>query len=345
MDMVKRRINMKDIAKEANVSVATVSYVINKRKDQTIAEATIKRVEDAVKKLGYVPNLAAKALVENKSYLIGVVIPQTEPGKQFMFNNPFYSELLSSIEFVARERGYHVLISGTDVDQSYLEIAKKRSLDGIIIVGIHPDNYYENLTSTAIPVVLIDSYCNNLPFKTISIRDRESAKIATQYLINKGHKKIAFASGVITDNGVTYERYLGYKDALEEAGISVNKDYIYSGTVSQEYGKELGLEIAKKDDRPTAIFSTADIIAFGLINGLKKANLRIPDDISVIGFDDTWIARDCDPLLTTIKQDVFKKGEKAVDLILNGNNDENENIVLDIELIERESVAELKEVF
>lgn len=341
--MAKRRINMKDIAKEANVSVATVSYVINKRKDQTIAPATIKRVEDAVAKLGYVPNMAAKALVENKSYLLGVVIPQTEPGKQFMFSNPFYGELLSSIEFSAREKGYHVLISGTDIDQSYLEIANKRSLDGIIIVGIHPDDYYENLRNTSIPVVLIDSYCNNLPFKSISIKDRESAKLATKYFIDKGHNKIGFASGVISDNGVTYERYLGYKDALEEAGIPLDEDFIYSGTVSQEYGKELGIKIAAMDKRPSAIFSTADIIAFGLINGLKKAQLNIPEDISIIGFDDTWLARDCDPLLTTIKQDVFEKGQKAVELLLNDNSNEKEHIILDVELIERDSVSKLKE--
>ncbi len=339
--MANRRINMKDIAREANVSVATVSYVINKRKDQTIAKSTIKRVEDAVKKLGYVPNLAAKALVENKSYLIGVVIPQTEPGKQFMFSNPFYGELLSSIEFVARDKGYHVLISGTDVDQSYLEIANKRGLDGIIIVGIHPDNYYEDLKNTSIPVVLIDSYCDNLPFFSISIEDRKSAKIATQYLINKGHRKIAFASGVITGNGVTYERFLGYKDALEEANIEVNDNYIYSGTVSQEYGADIGLKIANQKDRPTAIFSTADIIAFGIINGLKRAKLSVPNDISIVGFDDTWIARDCDPQLTTIKQDVFKKGQKAVELLIDNENITNKNTVLDIELIERESVAQL----
>jgi len=341
--MAERRINMKDIAKEANVSVATVSYVINKRKDQTIAPSTIKRVEDAVSKLGYVPNMAAKALVENKSYLIGVVIPQTEPGKQFMFSNPFYGELLSSIEFSAREKGYHVLISGTDVDQSYLEIANKRSLDGIIIVGIHPDDYYENLRNTSIPVVLIDSYCNNLPFKSISIKDRESAKLATKYFIDNGHTKIGFASGIISNNGVTYERYLGYKDALEEAGIAFDEDFVYSGTVSQEYGKELGIKIANMNKRPTAIFSTADIIAFGLINGLKKSNLVVPNDISIIGFDDTWLARDCDPLLTTIKQDVFEKGQKAVELLLNNKSAENEHIILDVELIERDSVSKIKE--
>lgn len=342
--MTPKRINMKDIAKEANVSVATVSYVLNKRKDQTIAEATIKRVENAAKKLGYVPNMAAKALVANRSYLIGVVIPQTEPGKQFMFSNPFYSELLSSIEYNARIKGYHVLISGTDIDQSYLEIAKKRSLDGIIIVGMHPDDYYESLKNSSIPIVLVDSYCTDSSFKSISIKDRESAKLATQYLIDKGHRKIGFASGVISDNGVTYERFLGYRDALIENEIEINENYIYSGTVSQEYGKELGIKIAQQNQRPTAVFASADIIAFGLINGLKKENLRIPNDISVMGFDDTWIANDCDPLLTTIKQDVFEKGEKAVELLLNKENDSIENIVLDIELVERESVANLKEV-
>lgn len=342
--MAKKRINMKDIAKEANVSVATVSYVLNKRKDQTIADATKKRVEDAVKKLGYVPNLAAKALVANKSYLIGVVIPQTEPGKEFMFSNPFYGDLLSSIEFNARINGYHVLISGTDIDQSYLEIAKKRSLDGIIIVGVHPDEYFNSLKNSSIPIVLIDSYCKDSSFKSISIKDRESAKIATKYLIDKGHKKIGFASGIISDNGVTFERYLGYKDALIEEGLTVDESLIYSGTVSQEYGKELAVKIANSDNKPTAIFSSADIIAFGLINGLKNSNLRIPEDISIIGFDDTWIASACDPQLTTIKQDVLKKGEKAIELLLNEDKEANNNIILDIELIERKSVKNIGEV-
>ena len=339
--MTVKRISMKDIAKEAGVSVATVSYVVNKRKDQSIAKATIDRIEDAVKKLGYVPNMAARSLVGNQSYLIGVVIPQTEPGKQFMFSNPFYGELLSSIEFNARVAGYHILISGTDINQSYLEIANKRSLDGIIIVGIQPENYYKELKNSQIPTVLIDCYCKDLPFMKISTSDRKGAKIATQYLIDKGHKKIGFASGVISNNGVTYERYQGFSESLKNAGLKVNKNYIYPGNVSQEYGRQLAFEIAKQKDRPTAIFACADIIAIGLINGFKHTGIKVPQDISIIGFDDTWLAKDCDPQLTTIKQDVAIKGEKAIEMLINKEKNKKE-IILDVELIIRESVKQME---
>ncbi|MGH4039177.1 MAG: LacI family DNA-binding transcriptional regulator [Sphaerochaeta sp.] len=334
-----KRINMKDIAKEANVSVATVSYVINKKVDQKIPKNTVDRVETAIKKLGYVPNLAARSLVHNKSNLIGVVIPQTEPGKQFMFSNPFYGELLSSIEYNCRISGYHVLISGTDINQSYLEIANKRSLDGIIIVGIHPSGYYKDLINSQIPVVLIDSYCAGLPFMSISLKDREGARMATEYLIKKGHTKIGFASGEIKEDGVTYDRYQGYLDSLKDAGIDINQNYIFEGNVSQQFGRDLGYEISKSEDRPTAIFASADVIAVGLINGLKRNGFSLPDDMSIIGFDDTWLARDCDPKLTTIKQDVALKGKMAVDMLLTDEDKLYKNdMILDVELVERESV-------
>lgn len=335
-----KRINMKDIAKEAHVSVATVSYVINKRPDQKIPKETVGRIETAIKKLGYVPNLAARSLVDNKSKLIGVVIPQTEPGKQFMFYNPFYGELLSSIEYNCRIEGYHVLISGTDVNESYLEIAKKRCLDGIIIVGMHKQSYYNDLIDCQIPIVLIDSYCKELPFKSISLKDREGAKLATNYLISKGHRKIAFATGVLTKEGVTRERYLGYLDSLRENNIELNEDFIYEGTVSNNYGQALSTQICSVDNKPTAIFASADVIAIGLINGFKKQGMILPRDMSIIGFDDTWLAKTSDPQLTTIKQDVTKKGEIALKLLLN-KEETSKNIVLDIELIERESVCQI----
>lgn len=332
---------MKDIAKEAHVSAATVSYVINKRPDQKIPKETVERIEKAIKKLGYVPNLAARSLVGNKSKLIGVVIPQTEPGKQFMFYNPFYGELLSSIEYNCRIAGYHVLISGTDVNESYLEIAKKRSLDGIIIVGMHEQSYYTDLIDSQIPIVLIDSYCKELPFRSISLKDREGAKLATNYLISKGHKKIGFATGVLAKEGVIRERYLGYLDALKDNNIAVREDYIYEGTVTTNFGQSLSTELYNLEDKPTAIFASADVIAIGLINGLKKQGMDLPKDMSVIGFDDTWLAQTCDPQLTTIKQDVAKKGEMALKLLLCKEKEECKNIILDIDLIERDSVYKL----
>src|SRR5690606_16242700 len=136
-------------------------YIINKNPKESISQETIDRVNEAIKKLNYVPNLSARSLASNKTNLIGVVIPQTEPGKKFMFNNPFYGEFLSSVEYVARTKGYHVLISGTDANQSYLEVAKKRSLDGIIIVGMYDEDFYEDLKKSQIPIVLVDSYCKD----------------------------------------------------------------------------------------------------------------------------------------------------------------------------------------
>ena len=126
-----KRVGIKDVAKEAGVATSTVSYVLNQKTTETISEETKKRVLDAVKKLGYVPNLNARSLSSRKSNLIGVLIPQTEPGKEFMFSNPFYGELLSSIEYTARKNGYHLILSGTEEDQDYLHVAQNRGVDGI----------------------------------------------------------------------------------------------------------------------------------------------------------------------------------------------------------------------
>ena len=342
--MAEKRINMKDIAKEAGVSVATVSYIVNKRKDQSIAPETIERVQDAITRLGYVPNLSARALVANRSHLFGVVIPQTEPGKKFMFANPFYGEFLSSVEYEARMAGYHVLISGTNVDQSYLEVAQTRSLDGIIIVGMYPEAYYEDLKRLAIPVILVDSYCEDLAFHTVSIDDRLGGRLATEYLLAKGHRRIGFASGVIKEKGVNYERYLGYREALQQAQVPFDPALVYSGTVGYEYGLQLGEELGKDSHAPTALFASADILAVGLIRGLKKTGKEVPEDLSVIGFDDSWIAENCDPALTTIRQNVSQKGAKAAHLIIEerkGSYGEKQKVVLPVTLVERSSVREL----
>ena len=156
-----KRISIKVVAKEAGVSTSTVSYVLNSTPTETISEETSKRVMAAVQKLGYVPNLNARSLSSSRSNLIGVLIPQTEPGKEFMFSNPFYGDLLSSIEYTARQHGYHLLLSGTKEDQNYLNIAQNRGLDGIIIVGTYPGENLNALKKLGVPIVLVDSYVND----------------------------------------------------------------------------------------------------------------------------------------------------------------------------------------
>ena len=168
-----KRVSIKDVAREAGVSTTTVSYVLNSTPTETISEETSKRVLAAVRKLGYVPNLNARSLSSSRSNLIGVLIPQTDPGKEFMFSNPFYGELLSSIEYTARQNGYHLLLSGTNEDQNYLSIARNRGLDGIIIVGTYPGENLNALKKLGVPIVLVDSYVNDDSFHTLGIEDKE----------------------------------------------------------------------------------------------------------------------------------------------------------------------------
>lgn len=341
-----KRISIKDVAKEAGVSTSTVSYVLNSTPTETISEETSKRVMVAVQKLGYVPNLNARSLSSSRSNLIGVLIPQTEPGKEFMFSNPFYGDLLSSIEYTARQHGYHLLLSGTKEDQNYLNIAQNRGLDGIIIVGTYPGENLNALKKLGVPIVLVDSYVNDDDFHTLGIEDKEGARIATRYLIEKGHRKIAFISGSIRENGVNMKRYQGYCDALKEAGLPLDEQDIYSGTVDYEYGLTAVQQYIDRGKKQSAAFITADVISMGVIKGLKQNNIRVPDDLSIVSFDDVYLAEMSYPSLTTIHQDIDEKGRQAVQLVLEAarsKEHQHKECILPLRLVERESVREWRD--
>jgi len=199
---------LKDVAQLAGVSSATVSYVLNGK--QNIKEDTRQRVLDAIAELDYVPNLAARGLSMRDSKLIGVVVPQTEPGDKLMLQNSFYSEILGSIEYFARQKGYHILISATDANESYMSLAKKRNLDGVIVIGMYPDDFYQQMKKTQIPIVLIDSYCNDHYYHNIRIDDAYGSYMATKYALDCGHRNIAFFAGQIKENGVMKKRLLKF---------------------------------------------------------------------------------------------------------------------------------------
>ena len=335
-------ITIKDVAKETGLSTATVSYAINGKK--SLPEETLKIVFDAIEKLGYVKNYSASSLAGNTSNLIGVVIPQTEPGKAMVFENPFYSEILSSIEYNARQKGYHVIVSGTNADEKYFNLANQRNLDGIIIIGVYSADFYEGLKKSNIPIVLVDSYLNTHNYDLVKLDDFLGGYKATRYLIDHGHKKIAFISGTLKEGGVNVARFDGYKKALEEAGITFSQDLILTGTIDFESGKTLAQRMIETMDN-TAVFCTADIMAIGILKKLNEMKISVPDDMSVIGFDNLNIANYCTPGLTTIGQDIFKKGQKAVDLLYKAiKSDESKKvneIILPIDIVERESVRSI----
>lgn len=337
------RVTLRDVAREAGVSPATVSYVLNGK--EAISEDTKQRVMDAIEKLDYIPDLAARSLSMRDSKLIGVVIPQTEPGDRLMLQNSFYSEILGSIEYYARLQGYHILLSATEANENYLSLAKKRNLDGVIVIGMYPDEFYQEMKKTQIPIVLIDSYCNDYYYHNIHIDDAYGSYMATRYMLECGHKDIAFFVGQVKENGVMKKRLQGYKEALSEFDIPFKKEYVLERQIDYESGIVLAKQLVKSKLPVTAVVAAADILAIGAMKGFYEEGKSVPSDYSIIGFDDIEMARYMNPGLTTIKQQISLKGQKAVELLLAHIADpklSKQEEILPLQLIERGSVKVIK---
>ncbi|HIS71558.1 MAG TPA: LacI family DNA-binding transcriptional regulator [Candidatus Scatomorpha pullicola] len=339
--MAGQRVTMKDVAKAAGVTTAAVSYAISGKRP--ISDETRKRVEQAIKELGYAPNMAARTLssASRDSKLIGVVVPQTEGGGRLMFQNQFYSEILGSIELCARQKGYHVLISATDANESYLMLAKERNLDGIIVIGMYPDEFYQQMKKSQIPIVLIDSYCNDHYYHNVRIDDAYGSYLATRYVLENGHRDIAFFSGRIKENGVMKKRLAGYRDALLEYGVEFRDELVFEGDIDYKDGIESANRLMDSRNSVTAVVAAADILAIGAAKAFYERGVRVPDDISLMGFDDLEISQYLTPGLTTVKQEISLKGEKAVELLIRNINEPEltkQELILPVSLVERGSV-------
>lgn len=337
-----KRSTLRDVAALAGVTTATVSYVLNDKK--SISDETKKRVQAAIKELDYVPDLTARGLSMKDSKLIGVVVPQTEPGGTLMFRNGFYSEIVGSIEYHMRLHGYHVLISATDMDQNYLRLAKERNLDGIIVIGMYPDEFYRQMKRSQVPIVLIDSYCDDHYYHNVRIDDAYGSYLATRHLLEYGHRDIAFFSGVLKQNGVMQKRLTGYRQALEEQGLPFSAANLFEGKIDYDSGITMAHRMLDSGLPMTAVVAAADVLAIGVIKGLSDRGKHVPEDVSVIGYDDLEVSGYLAPGLTTIRQEISLKGERAVQLLL--NHIENPNVckqeeILPISLVKRQSVRKL----
>ncbi|MCI1965828.1 MAG: LacI family transcriptional regulator [Oscillospiraceae bacterium] len=340
---MRKKITIKEVAKKANVSPATVSYVLNHK--ESISEETKKRVWNAISALDYVPDLSARSLTAGSSKLIGVVVPQTETGNRLMFENNFYSEILGSIEYRARQCGYHVLISASDSNENYMTLAKERNLDGIIVIGIYPNSFYQELKKTQIPIVLVDSYCNDHYYHSLRIDDIYGSYLATKYAIDHGHRQIAFFCGEIKDDGVMKQRLHGYREAMEERSLPFDAHYVFEGKIDYTNGILLAKKLCQSGLKATAVVTTADILAISAMKTFYEYGIHVPDDISVIGFDDLQISKYLTPGLTTVHQDISRKGERAMELLL--NSIENPKLtkqeeIMPVSIVERGSVKTIQ---
>lgn len=351
---MKKQVSIRDVAQEAGVSPATVSYILNDTPNLSFTQETRDRVMAAAEKLSYVANQAAKTLGAGRtqksvrSKLIGIVIPQTENKRKestIMFGNPLYGSFLSAVELVVRKEGYHLILSGTNPGQNYFDIVKSRTLDGVIILRALPMDDAEEYQRYNVPVVLVDCYgIDDSFFYNIRTDDRLGGYMAAKHLIDMGHRNIAHVTGELKDHGVNFERYRGYLDALREAGIQPNKDFLFEGYVGYSYGVEVASQLAENGREITAVFVSADITALGLVNHLRERGLFVPDDISVIGFDDVEYAKMCYPGLTTIRQNISEKGKQAARLMIAAAQDHNlprREQIIPMELVERGTVRKI----
>lgn len=255
---MKEKATIRDVAAAAGVSAATVSYVLNGKKK--VSEQTKNAVLDVIRQMEYVPDLNARGLSLKDTKLIGVVVPQTEPGSTLMFRNNFYSEILGSIEFHARQNGYHVLISATDVTEDYLDLIRERNLDGVIIIGTYQNKFLSQLKQLDVPVVLVDSYCKYDWFHAIRIDDEKSSYLATKYVLDAGHRRVALVSGILHENGVMKKRFSGYQRALADYGIPYREEYLFEGNVDYDSGVSIAERISREKVDVTAVVAAADIL-------------------------------------------------------------------------------------
>mgnify|MGYP004507457695 FL=1 len=335
-------VTIRDIAKATGVSATTVSNVIHGRANRVSAE-TIQNINNAIKELGYVPNMSARSLVSNSSKVIGFVNHVMIRDNTNFMEDPFHSAAIGAIEAALRENGYYLMLRTVENSEELVTFLQNWNVDGLFFTGIFRDKFFDSLQGLHIPVVFIDSYVRIPQFCNVGLEDFTGSYNATRYLIEKGHRRIAFASPNIKDGGVLQERFLGYKAALAEASIPFDKSLIFQQEMDIASCKIVSNEIVKHPDI-TGLVVSADLMAAGIMAGLKENGLSIPDDISIVGFDDISLAQLVSPPLTTIRQDMNLKGRLAVDFmlqLLNGTPLDTTEIILPTKLIERGTVKAL----
>lgn len=300
-----------DVAKLAGVSTATVSHVINNTRK--VNPDTTARVKEAIQELHFHPNQQARSLKTGESRLIGVL--------NYYTVDDYFAEILGSLETAAFNAGYNVLLRHPVHDnqktKNDLNNWINRSIDGLIINSPEVDDeYYALLKNINCPCVILHINDLDCSCDTIVINDYEISKKAIQYLIQLGHKHIACISGYTNDKHTASKRRLGYEEALHEAGIKIQTEYLVNTDYGIEEGYQQCLNLMKLPQPPTAIFTYSDLLAIGAMRAAKDMNISIPDELSIIGFDDIALASFTTPRLTTIHQDKDLIGELAVKQIL-----------------------------
>jgi LacI family transcriptional regulator len=340
--------SIKDIAKEAGVAISTVSYVVNKK--DLVADKTKKKVLKAIEKLGYEPNFIARSLRTKKTSTIGVIV--------YDISNPFVAQIVRGMEEIVKIRGYIMVLGCTFNDSSeeerQINVMINQFIDGLLIIGgSDNEKIYKKIIIRKIPLVFVDRELEKFPSISVIVDNVMAMEKAVDYLYSMGHRDIGYISYPVEKQTTIRQRYAGYIKGLKKNNLPFNPDYVIIDerfTDKELESKDMDItfklmqQFIKSKKLPTAFITISDIIAYGLIKALKENNVNVPDDVSVVGFDNIIFDDYVSPPLTTIEQPKKNMGTAGMNLLLDiieGKNIENKKIVLPTEIIIRQSVKSI----
>jgi len=311
---MNKKVNIKDIARLANVSHTTVSRALNNK--SRIRQETKEKILSIAKELGYRPNLIARSLVMKRTKTLGLIITN--------ISNPFYTELAQGIEKTATQLGYNIILCSTQSDIStekqYIEMLRSKGVDGIIFSSAHmEDPNIVSLAEEGFPIVLVNRRTYHPVVKErvdyVGVDNIRGGYLAVEHLIRLGHERIGVIGGS-SESSVGVERLEGGRRALQAYGLKARDDYFVEGNFLKKSGYQRGKEFLQMGERPTAIFATNDYMALGVYQAFLEEGCRIPEEVALVGFNDIEFASIIGIELTTIGQKKFEMGAIAVEMLV-----------------------------
>ncbi|MEW5957563.1 MAG: LacI family DNA-binding transcriptional regulator [Chloroflexota bacterium] len=331
----------RDVAERADVSVTTVSHIINETRP--VSDDLRQRVMTAMSELGYQPNALARSLRRKQTHTIGLIVPDSA--------NPFFAEVARGIEDASFEQDYSVILCNSDGDLSkellYLNVLAEKQVDGILLVavsGVTPEHLH-TLQRRGPLLIVVDRDIPGVAVDSVLVDNARGGWLATRHLLDRGHRRIGCITGP-SDLTPSAERVVGYRQVLQEAGLAPDETLIVKGDFQYESGYRAAHQLLTMVDPPTAIFACNDLMAVGVISAALTLGRQVPADLSVVGFDDIPLASFTNPPLTTVAQPKYEMGRLAATLLLERLLKRDlpaRRRLLDTELIIRQSTAPLKE--
>lgn len=331
---------IRDIKAKTGLSLATISKYLNG--GNVLPENRI-RIEAAIKELHYEVNEIARGLVTNKTRTVGVVV--------YSVASLFNGTLLHHIGNALRKEKYGILICDSCNDEKIeaenIRFLMNKKVDGIIVVPVsRKSDFLKPAKDAGVPVVLLDRSLRDMEFDCVKINNRITAFRAVNLLLENNHKKIAVICADNSNECTGYERYLGYMDAMEQAGLSVPAEYRKMGSHSIEFGQKSMRELIELDNRPTAVFMSNYEITLGAVMALNESGIRCPEDISMLGFDDLILSHLVKPQMYMVVQPMKEMSEKAVEILLHHIRSKEEElpveIIMSAKIAEGDSIAKLE---